>query len=403
MRLRGCGMKYPFSPEYLDALPEGLVDTFREIEIELITEICTELKRAGEANSVVTGDIRQLRSFGIDEKDIEAVILKMTGIGRDKLKALFDEAVKKNEAYYSSFDGLTMPQHIVGLAEIEHIRQQTLGAFDNISRSMAFVVDGEVTEPAKAFRKAIDKAIVKMQTGEVSYNEAIKSAVRELADSGLMLDDDGNGQYVTYGEGKRHISVPVAVRRAVMTGITQLSDKYTQDSAEYLGTRYFEVSAHAGARDKGDGWDNHKNWQGKVYYQSEHGEPDPLGEYRDLHDVTGFGEVDGLEGVNCRHRRFVFVPGLSERTWTDEKLEHIDDGLGCEFEGRKYSAYEATQKQREIESTIRKWEKRQAAFKAAGLDKELQNANIRLTRLRDLYRRFSKAAGLKEQWERVKV
>lgn len=396
-------MKYPFSPEYLDALPSGMVDIFRELEIEIITEICSEIRQVGEASSVVVSGIRKLRSLGIKQDDIEKVILRATGIGRKKLEMLFDEAVKKNEKYYHSFDGLTMPDQILGQAVIEHIRKQTLDTYDNISRSMAFVVDGKVTEPAQAFRKAIDKAIVKMQTGEVSYNEAIKSAVRELADSGLMLDDDGGGQYVTYGDGKRHVSVGVAVRRAVMTGITQLSDKYTQDSAEYLDTRYFEVSAHAGARDKGDGWQDHKSWQGRVYYQSEHGEPDPLGEYQDLHDVTGFGEVDGLEGVNCRHRRFVFVPGLSERTWTDEKLEHIDDGMGCEFEGKKYTAYEATQKQRQIESTIRAWEKRKAAFKAAGLDKELQNANIRLSRLKDLYRRFSKAAGLKEQWERVRV
>ncbi len=35
-----------------------------------------------------------------------------------------------------------------------------------------------------------------------------------------------------------------------MTGVSQICAKYTEQSAEYLETPYFEVSAHSGARDK---------------------------------------------------------------------------------------------------------------------------------------------------------
>ncbi len=73
------------------------------------------------------------------------------------------------------------------------------------------------------------------------------------------------------------------------------------------------------------------------------------------------------------------------------------------FEGREYDDYQATQKQRQIERTARKLKRRKAAFEAAGLTEEAQAANIRLRRLNQEYKAFSKAAGLPEQRERMKV
>lgn len=73
------------------------------------------------------------------------------------------------------------------------------------------------------------------------------------------------------------------------------------------------------------------------------------------------------------------------------------------FDGREYDDYQATQKQRQIERAIRKLKRRKASFEAASLTDEAQAASIRLKRLNKEYREFSKAAGLPEQRERMKV
>lgn len=73
------------------------------------------------------------------------------------------------------------------------------------------------------------------------------------------------------------------------------------------------------------------------------------------------------------------------------------------FEGREYDDYQATQKQRQIERTIRKLKRRKASFEAAGLAEEAQTTNVRLRRLNQEYKKFSKAAGLPEQRERMRV
>lgn len=73
------------------------------------------------------------------------------------------------------------------------------------------------------------------------------------------------------------------------------------------------------------------------------------------------------------------------------------------FEGREYDDYAATQKQRQIERTIRKLKRRKVGFQAAGLTADAQAANIRLKRLNQEYKAFSKAAKLPEQRERMRV
>lgn len=387
--------RYPFTPELLDALPEDLAELFRSLELVLLDEICSRLKAADELNEVTVQDIKALRAHGIDLKEIKKAIQKAAGISEQKLNKLLDDVVERNQQYYTNVIDLahiSQPETLVSIEDTWAIYQQTKRDLRNITQSMGFLVDAGRTmlPPAKAYQWALDNAVMQMQSGAINYNQAIKTAVKQLADSGLKIVD--------YESGHRD-QIDVAARRAVMTGVSQICAKYTEQSAEYLETPYFEVSAHSGARDKPgpSPWSSHKDWQGKVY--SIH-----IGDiYPSIYDVCGFGAVDGLEGVNCRHRRFPWIEGVSERTYTDEQLQHIDDGLGCEYDGKKYTAYEATQMQRRIERTVRKLKREKAAYKAAGLTEEEQAVNIRLRRLNAKYKAFSKSSGLPEQRERLKV
>lgn len=387
--------KYPFQPEVLDALPEELAELFRALEITLLDEICSRLKLADQLNEVTVQDIRALRSHGIGLKDIEKAIRKTTGISEKKLRGLLDNVVELNQRYYTELIDLahiTHPETLVSVEDTWAIYEQTKQTMRNLTRSMGFLVDAGRTmlPPAKAYQWALDNAVMRVQSGAINYNQSIKMAVKQLADSGLKVVD--------YESGHRD-QIDVAARRAVMTGVNQICSKYTEQSAQYLETPYFEVSAHAGARDKPgpSPWSSHKDWQGKVYSIR-------AGDiYPSIYEVCGLGAVDGLEGANCRHRRNVWVEGVSERTYTDEQLEHIDDGLGCTFEGKTYTAYEATQMQRRVERTIRKLKREKAAYRTAGLTGDEMALNTRLRRLSTKYKAFSEAAGLPEQPERMRV
>lgn len=387
--------RYYFTPEILDAIPEELAELYRALEDTLMGEICSRLELKDQLNEVTVQAIRALRSHGISTKDIEKAIRETTKISEEKLKQLLDDVVERNQKYYKETIDLarvTRPEKLVDASEIDAIRAQTLDTFRNLTASMGFLVDAGRTmlPPAKAYQWALDNAVMQIQSGVTGYNQVIKSAVKQLADSGLKIVDYESGH---------SDQIDVAARRAVLTGVGQICAKYTEQSAEYLDTPYFEVSAHSGARDKPgpSPWSSHKAWQGKVY-STRAGDI-----YPNIYDVCGLGAVDGLEGANCRHRRYPWVEGVSERTYTDEQLAHIDDGLGCTYDGKTYTAYEATQMQRRIERTIRKVKRERDAYKAAGLKEDAQAASIRLRRLNTKYREFSEAAGLPEQPERMRV
>ena len=210
-------------------------------------------------------DIRALRAHGIDLKDIKKAIRDTTDTGEEKLDKLLDDVVARNQRYYTDMidlAGVTAPERLVNEADIAAIRRQTWGAYKNITGSMGFLtVQGGrmvMLGPAKAYQWALDSAEIQIQSGAISYNQAIATAVRQLADSGLKT---------VYYESGHMDSVDVAVRRAVMTGVNQLNQKYREQSMDYLETDLVEVTAHLGARntDGPNGWENHAKWQGKVY------------------------------------------------------------------------------------------------------------------------------------------
>ena len=122
-------------------------------------------------------------------------------------------------------------------------------------------------------------------------------------------------------------------------------------------------------------------------------------EYPDFEETCGYGSVTGILGANCRHNFTPFIPGVMERTYTDEQLANIDPPP-FEYEGKTYTHYEATQKQREIERTVRKWKRREAA---AANPEDKQACQIRIKRLEQKYKEFSNAADLRTQPERMKA
>ena len=255
-------MKYPFQPELLDVLPEELAELFRALEDTLLDEICSRLKLADQLNEVTVQDIRSLRSHGIDLKDIEKAIRKTTGISEKKLKELLDNVVERNQRYYTDLIDLahvTQPETLVSVEDTFAIYEQTKQTMRNITRSMGFLVNNGRTRlpPARAYQWALDSAVMQIQSGAISYNQAIKSAVQQLA---------GGLKVVNYESG--HVdNIDVAVRRAVMTGVNQICQQYSIQSMEYLGTNFVEISAHSGARDIDgpNGWEAHTKWQGKVF------------------------------------------------------------------------------------------------------------------------------------------
>lgn len=392
-------MRYPITPEFMYSLPLPLIYLFQRLEEQILEDICSRVAMTGEMTETAIEHIRSLQRRGYDYKKINEYIRKALKLTQSEFDTVWNKAVQRNQQYFDTLidDNLILGENNFNadlfMQEINAIEMQTFGELTNITRSMGFAYrapDGtvKVDDIGRMYQRVLDDALMRVESGQ-SYNVAIRDATKMLTDSGL--------QYVDYESGW-HNRVDVAARRAVMTGVTQLCRQYTEQTATLLDTPYREVTAHRGARD-GEGktpWASHKKWQGRVYSVR-------TGDiYPSIYEVCGLDEVDGLCGANCRHMYHIWIEGVSERTYTDEELENIDPPP-FEFEGKQYTFYEATQKQRQVEASLRKVKRELIAAKGRGDDEEYTTKAVRYRRLNEEYEAFSKAAGLRPQRERGNI
>ena len=388
-------MTYPFSGEYLANLPEPLMEIYRQLEEDIFKYICGQFRATGDANEKAIELIRQLQRGGLPLKEIEKRIRKALNLSEAEFNRIFDGAIERNRAYYGdTLDRvglLAAPARTAALtAQEAAIYAQTLGELRNITQSLGFavpglggkVIPGTIQE---TYTRILDVAAVKVQSGATGYQGAIREAIDSLARSGL--------QWIDYPTGW-HNRVEVATRRAVMTGVGQLCDQYSNALAEDIGTDFVEVSAHRGARDKGVGFECHLQWQGKCYHVG--GPVDFEGvHYPDFVSTCGYGDIRGINGANCRHKWWPFVPGIMERSYTDPPP--------FKFEGREYTAYEATQMQRQIETAMRAQKRKMNGYEAAGDTEAYTAAKAKYNALSAKYKAFSRAADLPEQRQRLYI
>ena len=256
---------------------------------------------------------------------------------------------------------------------VREMRKRATGDILNLTRTMGFSFPTGSVPARRAFTAALNSALTQAVSGTVSYQQACANAVRLLTQSGLRHIDYKNG--VTR-------QIDTAVRNAVLTASAQLSGEIMQANIEESGVAYVQVSAHWGARD------SHAVWQGKVY---------SLAEFR---SVCGYGEPsnpDHIYSYNCRHTHYPYWPGISE------PVEYPPEPGPFEADGKTYTYYQATQRQRAMERSIRAMKRDALAQDAMGDKGALAAAKIRLDEKTAAYKRFSAHVNMRPRLERTHV
>ena len=171
-----------------------------------------------------------------------------------------------------------------------------------------------------------------------------------------------------------------------MTVFRQIQGLINEHTAKELGTDSYEVTWHAGARPA------HQPWQGKVWTMKQ------------LQSICGLGEVTGLHGANCYHDYNPFIPGVSVRTYTDDWLDaqNRKENTPKTYLGKQYTTYEALQRQRRMETVMRKYRRDIELMKTGGApDDDIVLKQARYRGKMQEYQAFSRSMGLPVQVERV--
>lgn len=397
-----------YKSDELELFPKNIEEIYAGLENDIMNNIIRRIAETGEITRTADWQLNRMYNMGADKTDIKKHIQEALNLSDTEIEQLYSDTLKegylRDESLYRAVGQEFIPfEENMALQQlIEATKQQTAKQLKNITRTMGFAVkqpNGRKTFKTvdDYFKDTMDNAVMHVLNGTFDYNSIIRKVTDEMTRSGVRS--------INYDSGIS-TRIDVAARRAILTGVNQVTSKISSDNMQKLDTEFVETSWYSTARP------THQVWQGRVFYwdranpNAEKIEAGVL--YKSFIRETGYGEVDGLCGANCRHTFYPFIPGISVRTYTDEQLEELNrqENEKKEYNGKEYNKYEAIQYQRRLETSMRKYRQDINLLKQSGLaddSDEVIAARCKYQTLSRKYSDFSKKMGLREHRDRVNV
>lgn len=260
-------------PEYRKAVARNTLEYKREIR-ETINDITKAAYKANDDIVANAGNMAWISDLAV-----------WKGVGKE---------LKDNSFLQQLVDAFTV---------------QTAGELKNLTQSTGFKTMSGYEGIHNAYRRELDKAVIKICSGTFSQDKVVRDVVHDLAQSGLRSIDYESGY---------SMQLDTAARLAIRTGCHQLAGKVQDRNIEQSCENLVYVSKHRGARNKGIGHANHEQWQGRVYFIKEgkdySNEANRIGQdyITNLWRATGYSadgahenDPTGLYGYNCRHNYYV--------------------------------------------------------------------------------------------------
>lgn len=212
----------------------------------------------------------------------------------------------------------------------------------------------------------------------------MREVIKAMTNSGIKTVD-----YAT-GYTRR---LDTAVRQNILWGVKECNQNTADRIGQEFGADGYEISYHSNPRP------SHADMGGGQY---------AIGKARTINGVyyPSFSDVeDLLEDFGCLHFKFPILLGISSPAYSKAQLEEFkaNDNKVFEFEGKKYTGYEATQMQRKLETAIRNERDLLKTAKAFGNNELINEAKTKISLLTSKYAQFSKASGLSTKMERTRL
>lgn len=370
------------TPEQLQNLPQELTDLYDQLSEFILRDIARRIAKGAQITDTAEYQLYRARSLGLSTDEIAAKIAEINGSSAAEINRLIREAAAQSDEFDRKMLGVDKGA-AVPLEENAQLQKlisaqiaETAGKCENLTNTMGFADHdflGRVyyLSMTDMYRREMDSAHMKVVTGATDYMTAIRQDCNKLAASGVRTIDY---------ESRRSDRIEVAARRAILTSVAHVTHRISEQNGEELGADGWEMSAHSGSRP------SHAVYQGRQYTQEQY--------ERIIKPL--------ISEPNCRHDVFPIILGVSEPVYTEEELQNIDQPPFT-YEGRKYTAYEASQQMRKMERAMRKQKDRCIVADAAGDEESFTAASIKLRRQKDIYEDFCKAADSYTQYERTYV
>ena len=320
---------------------DRIIALYQQLEDDILSAVIRRILKMGYVSEASKHQLEVLQAAGLLYDDIVQLIADRTDACTAQVKALFEDAGVQTVAIDNSLHEAAgaLP---IDIRQDSSTRQVLEAGYKKTLGTMQNLVSTTATQTQTAFIQTCDRIYMQVSSGAFSYQEAIMNALRALADTGAEV------VYPT----KHKDRMDVAVRRCVLTGVSQTAAAVSLQQAENAGCYLMEITAHSGARP------DHAKWQGQLVTITGKDAGKIIDGLRvfTLSEI-GYGSGEGFKGWNCRHNWHAYYQGLSTPNYTPEELKKLDEPC-ISYNGKLYTEYEVSQMQRAQERRVRAWKRR---------------------------------------------
>lgn len=320
---------------------DRIIALYQQLEDDILSAVIRRILKMGYVSEASKHQLEVLQAAGLLYDDIVQLIADRTDACTAQVKALFEDAgvqtVEIGNSLHEAAGALP-----IDIRQDSSTRQVLEAGYKKTLGTMWNLVSTTATQTQTAFIQTCDRIYMQVSSGAFSYQEAIMNALRALADTGAEV------VYPT----KHKDRMDVAVRRCVLTGVSQTAAAVSLRQAEDAGCYLMEITAHSGARP------DHAEWQGQLVTITGKDAGKIIDGLRvfTLSEI-GYGSGEGFKGWNCRHNWHAYYPGFSTPNYTPEELKKLDEPC-ISYNGKLYTEYEVSQMQRAQERRVRAWKRR---------------------------------------------
>lgn len=320
---------------------DRIIALYQQLEDDILSAVIRRILKMGYVSEASKHQLKVLQAAGLLYDDIVQLIADRTDACTAQVRALFEDAgvqtVEIDNSLHEAAGALP-----IDIRQDSSTRQVLEAGYKKTLGTMQNLVSTTATQTQTAFIQTCDRIYMQVSSGAFSYQEAIMNALRALADTGAEV------VYPT----KHKDRMDVAVRRCVLTGVSQTAAAVSLRQAEDAGCYLMEITAHSGARP------DHAKWQGQLVTITGKDAGKIIDGLRvfTLSEI-GYGSGEGFKGWNCRHNWHAYYPGFSTPNYTPEELKKLDEPC-ISYNGKLYTEYEVSQMQRAQERRVRAWKRR---------------------------------------------
>lgn len=370
---------------------------FQDYNTKVLEELGNVIKQFKDLTPSQAYKLSQQLKYNTTVKDLLNELSKISGLSVEDLKKVLERVAQENlgfaETYYKA-RGLETPIYSENKALqrlVSSVYKVAGEEFKNIAKSTGFRLLGDNGEPLlldidETYKYVIDKCVVAISQGKETYQQSMRSTLKQLSSSGVRK--------IEYESGYSR-RLDTSIRQNILDSMRQVANESQQLFGKEFDSDGIEISVHQnpapdhqivqGRQFSNEEFDNFQNDRKAVDYTGMVFEPEFEG-----HDRRSISEY------NCYHYIFSIVLGVSKPQYSDKQLKEIINNANkkIEFDGKEYTQYELTQLQRRIESAIREAKDTQILAKASD-DKDLVlQSQTRITQLTTKYKQLCNVSGL---------